>query len=246
MSHAQQLNYLQLVKRHFIQSPGKVLEIGSYDVNGSVRGVFDGSDYTGVDLIEGPGVDVVGSGHDVALPTEAFDVVLSSECFEHNPYWQATLVNMHRMVKNNGLIVVTCAGRGRVEHGTSRTNPLSSPGTHAMGSEYYLNLRPMDFESLDLQSMFQQWHVCAMGTDTYFVGWKTNPPLMNGFLRELPGIKVHQSLVELIYYVPVSVAAAILPEQRFQDFAVGYMRRSAFVRRLAGRLLRHLRLMPKS
>ena len=42
----------------------KVLEIGSYDVNGSVRSNFKHvQEYVGVDLIPGPSVDVVSKGH---------------------------------------------------------------------------------------------------------------------------------------------------------------------------------------
>ncbi len=51
---------------------------------------------------EGPGVDVVSSGHALDFPDETFDVTLSCECFEHNPYWLETFRNMHRMTKAGG------------------------------------------------------------------------------------------------------------------------------------------------
>ena len=63
----------------------RVLEIGSADINGSIRSFFPGSDYTGVDLSAGPGVDVVASGHELALPDRDVDLAISCECFEHNP-----------------------------------------------------------------------------------------------------------------------------------------------------------------
>ena len=74
--------------------PLRVVEIGSYDVNGSIRGVVSSSveisEYVGVDLIPGPGVDIVCSGHELDLPDASFDVTLSAECLEHNPYWADT------------------------------------------------------------------------------------------------------------------------------------------------------------
>jgi hypothetical protein len=37
----------------------KVLEVGSLDINGSVRPLFTDCDYMGIDLGDGPGVDQV-------------------------------------------------------------------------------------------------------------------------------------------------------------------------------------------
>lgn len=242
MSHLQQQKFLALVDELFI--PGnkeglRILEIGSYDVNGSIRKVFAGSSYTGVDLCEGPGVDVVESGHKVSYPDQTFDLTLSMECFEHNPHWVATFINMHRMTKTDGLVIVSCAGRGRLEHGTSRTSPKSSPGTRAVGSDYYRNLRPRDFEALDLPQLFTTWHVCAMGTDVYFVGWKGKPPVnLSQLILRLPSIRESVPLRLRLFYFPVSVAAALLPDESFQNFALGYVRHTDSMRTLGRRLLR--------
>jgi hypothetical protein len=74
-------------------SSGSVLEIGSYQVNesGSLRAIFSGCSYTGVDLAEGPGVDIVASGHDVNLTFGQ----LRRDAFcgiEHNPLWRRSAV----------------------------------------------------------------------------------------------------------------------------------------------------------
>ena len=50
---------------------------------------------------------------DIALPTASFDVVISCECFEHNPYWRETFLNMTRVLRPGGLFVLTCATTGR-------------------------------------------------------------------------------------------------------------------------------------
>ena len=87
----------------------KVLEVGSLDINGTVRIFFDNCDYTGLDLGEGKGVDLIEEGQNYDAPDETYDTVLSTECFEHNPYWKETFLNMIRLCKKNGLVFFTCA-----------------------------------------------------------------------------------------------------------------------------------------
>ena len=84
MSHFQQQKFLYLAVGYFglgVQKNLAVLEIGSYDVNGSIRSLFDTEHYVGVDLVAGPGVDVVADGQSVDYPDATFDVVLSCEVF---------------------------------------------------------------------------------------------------------------------------------------------------------------------
>lgn len=177
MAHFQQLQFVQILARHLAPdwTGLRVLEIGSADVNGSIRPFFAGSLYTGVDLSPGPGVDLVGSGEDVALADQHVDLAISCECFEHNPRWRETFTNMHRMTKAGGVVVITCASRGRLEHGTTRTRPEESPGSQSVGWDYYRNLNRQDFErQLDIPAMFEA-HVFFhndVSHDLYFVGRK--------------------------------------------------------------------------
>lgn len=157
---------------------GRVLEIGSYDVNGSVRGLFNQYDlaqYIGCDLLDGPGVDVVSPGHLLAYPDDAFDLTVSAECFEHDPSWSMTLTNMIRMTRPGGLVIFTCASVGRVEHGTRRTSAKDSPGTQAEGMNYYHNLDAAQVrEAVDLDRELSNWtfHGCRSTFDLYFAGVK--------------------------------------------------------------------------
>ena len=61
MAHPQQLQFIKTVSSNLTESYKNIsiLEIGSYDVNGSIRNFFPDSNYVGVDLTEGPGVDLV-------------------------------------------------------------------------------------------------------------------------------------------------------------------------------------------
>lgn len=147
----------------------KVLEIGSQDLNGSLRPLFTACDYTGLDLGEGPGVDVVCDGADYDAPAASYDVVLSTECFEHTPRWVEIFRNMVRLTRSGGLIFTTCASTGRPEHGTSRSNAWASPWTN----DYYANVSETEFlYKLQPEEDFSRWELTYNPgfCDLYFWG----------------------------------------------------------------------------
>ena len=53
------------------------LEVGSYNVNGTVRDLFNGP-YVGLDMRKGPGVNVVADSYDMPFPDGRFEVVVST------------------------------------------------------------------------------------------------------------------------------------------------------------------------
>jgi SAM-dependent methyltransferase len=161
MSHPAELRFIQSVKDMFPDNftGKKVLEIGSLNINGTVRDFFSDCNYIGLDVGAGNGVDIVCQGQEYDAPDDTFDTVLSCECFEHNPEWVSTFKNMHRMCKPGGLIIMTCASGAREEHGTSRSDTSSSPLTVAIQWEYYRNLFEQDFYSeFDIKTMFKEFN----------------------------------------------------------------------------------------
>ena len=177
MAHRQQFDYIASLKKvyptYFFKT--NVLEVGSLDINGSVRTFFNLGTYLGIDVGPGNAVDLVCEGQNLDHPDNTYDTVISCECFEHNPYWVETFVNMHRMVKPNGLVVMTCATTGRPKHGTSRTTPNDSPLTTNIGWDYYKNLTEEDFRNkLDIDNMFgiYKFGVGSAHKDLYFYGFK--------------------------------------------------------------------------
>ncbi|MEB3325524.1 MAG: class I SAM-dependent methyltransferase [Cyanobacteriota bacterium] len=156
----------------------KVLEVGSLDINGSVRDFFSNCNYTGLDIAPGPGVDVVCQGQDYDAPDHSYDHVISCEAMEHNPYWKETFDNMVRMCRPGGLVTLTCATVGRIEHGTARSAPATSPLTIEAGWNYYRNLLGRDFErNCQLSSAFSAYRMWYDWTsfDFYLLGIrKTN------------------------------------------------------------------------
>lgn len=170
MSHPAQMEFVGLVKAHyanlFVQK--RVLEVGSLNINGTIRDFFSGCDYTGVDLAPGKDVDLVGRGEDLDFPDSSFDVVCSCECFEHNPEWARTFDNMTRMAKS--LVFFTCATTGRPEHGTARTTPWDAP----FCGDYYQNLKASDFIARCNMNAFAGYRFLTnkSSQDLYFIGVK--------------------------------------------------------------------------
>ncbi|MCW2766595.1 MAG: hypothetical protein JWO11_2554 [Nocardioides sp.] len=208
-----------------------VLEIGAYDVNGSVRHIFAAAgSYTGVDLVEGPGVDVVSYGHRVAFLDGAYDVTLSGECFEHDLHWRDTFANMVRGTRPGGLVVFTCASVGRPEHGTQRTKPQDSPGTQSEDLDYYRNLTRGDFEeSLPLEEWFSDFRFWYLPTsfDLYFAGVRAGA-VAGAATARLPKTDEVENLRKLMpplhkaLRLPLRAMIPVLSEERYQTVVLPY------------------------
>jgi len=183
MAHDAQRVFVEAVRERYPEhfTNAKVVEIGSLDINGTVRDFFTDPDYyVGVDVGPGPGVDIVDNGALFPGRDDWFDVSISTECFEHNPDWVETFKNMIRMTRQGGLVILTFAGEGRPEHGTSRSDVGSSPLTVAAGWEYYKNLMLEDLEPHIPLYMGYSCFYEPYAKDTYFVGMR------GGLLDEIP------------------------------------------------------------
>jgi hypothetical protein len=105
------LDFARRVKAAFGVAPGRVLEVGSYNVNGTIRDVFepDALSYLGVDLAAGPGVDLVLDAHDLGFhfPPESFNTVLCCECLEHDLTPWVTVAHLRALLKPGGHLLVT-------------------------------------------------------------------------------------------------------------------------------------------
>lgn len=112
---------LELAKRFFeLYSPPPeagafdLLEIGSCDVNGSLREVApERCRYIGVDLEDGPGVDrVIETSHALPFPDGSFDVIVSSSCLEHDWAFWATVDEAMRVLRPGGVFYVNAPSDG--------------------------------------------------------------------------------------------------------------------------------------
>ena len=104
MSHIDQINFINIFrdyyKTNFNFDDCYILEIGSYDVNGSTRQSFSfAKSFLGIDLVKGPGVDIVMNGDQIDKLNKKFDIVLSCECFEHAINWKKIFLKMVEVSK---------------------------------------------------------------------------------------------------------------------------------------------------
>lgn len=177
MAHEAQRTFVQKVKdaRPSLFDWTSVIEIGSLNINGTVRDMFTFANYIGFDVGHGPGVDYAIPGQYVRYPDNSFDVAITTECFEHAEAWRDIWLNMVRMLKPGGLIVMTCAGTGRPEHGTRRSDVGSSPLTVALGSDYYQNLSPEDFTEDLREGLDVRFYENTVNCDLYAWGVKGGP-----------------------------------------------------------------------
>jgi O-antigen biosynthesis protein len=109
--------FRELVAKTFPQEKIKILDVGSYGVNGTYKEIFSDSGkycYTGLDVGPGPNVDYVPADpyYWPELHDESFEVIISGQAFEHIEYPWLIIEEMNRVLKKNGLICIVAPSRG--------------------------------------------------------------------------------------------------------------------------------------
>lgn len=178
MSHPAQRRFCRRVRRkhlfHFWKK--NVIDVGSLDINGNNRYLFFRCNYVGVDIVSGKNVDFVGQAEymvpDIARQWNrkkgVVDVIISTEMLEHDRTWEDSLTAMYDSLNDGGLLLITCAGNGRKEHGTLSCTPSDSPGT----TSYYKNISNEMFASVLRADMFDEYYLRQHNTDLQFYGIK--------------------------------------------------------------------------
>lgn len=100
-------------------SPLTILDLGSQDVNGSYRELFDRPAwrYTGLDMAPGKNVDIVLRTPYVwkEVRSNSADVVVSGQAFEHIQFFWITMLEIARVLKRGGICCIL-APSGGPEH----------------------------------------------------------------------------------------------------------------------------------
>ena len=87
----------------------KILDVGSFDVNGNYKYIFDSPKWTyiGLDIAPGPNVDVVSaSEYDFGLDSNSFDVVISGNTAEHVKDIFSWIKEIARVTKPSGIVCI--------------------------------------------------------------------------------------------------------------------------------------------
>lgn len=94
-----------------------ILEVGSRNVNGSVRALAEPlapECYIGIDIQEGEGVDVICNVYDIVdkYGVDQFDGVVCTEVLEHVENWRRAVYNLKTVVKVGGFIIISVPSIG--------------------------------------------------------------------------------------------------------------------------------------
>lgn len=178
--HETAKNFTIFIKKHFPDffKDKVVLDVGSGDINGNNKFLFENCEYTGNDVYTAPNVTIVSKTSALPFGPQKFDTIISTECFEHDPEYSESFKKIVEMLKDGGLFAFTCASTGRREHGTRKTSPRDSYGTigNVEGwTDYYKNLVVEDLdEAVNIKSTFSEAraYLHTNCSDLYFWGIK--------------------------------------------------------------------------
>jgi SAM-dependent methyltransferase len=147
-----------------------ILEVGSYNVNGSFRTIFVPKipkSYIGVDIAMGPGVDKVCAIKDIVTTfgNSSFDIIISTEAIEHIEDWKTAINNLKSVCKVGGTLYLTSRSKGFPYHGYPH--------------DYWR------YELSDIRQIFSNWEILVLVSD----------PQEPGFF--LKAVKKSEELIEL-------------------------------------------------
>jgi len=163
--HADAYAFVALAAKEY-QAAGPVYEIGSRNINGTVRGLFPRDGYLGVDIASGPDVDLVVNAASY-LPPMPMGTAVCCEVLEHTLYAETIVTQAARALLVGGLLIITCAGEGRLPHS-------AHDGGSLRPNEHYQNLTRETVsawaEAAGVESLPNPYR--AVWGDVYYVGPK--------------------------------------------------------------------------
>jgi len=99
---------------------GRVLEVGSADMNGNVNDLFRDrtrfTEHVKVDAIEDSNVDIVMHSDELKFKDRSFDCVICLETLEHDPAPWKSMEEFGRVLTDGGYLIVTTCGFGFPYH----------------------------------------------------------------------------------------------------------------------------------
>lgn len=141
-----------------------ILDVGSMNVNGCYRPIFENANWTyiGLDMEPGPNVDIVAANpYDwSSIVSRSMDVVISGQAFEHIEFFWITMLEISRVLKPGGLACILAPSSGPEHKYPTDCWRFYPDGMTAMG-------RFSDLHILSVQTQWQdkgyddgsdQWH----------------------------------------------------------------------------------------
>jgi SAM-dependent methyltransferase len=102
--------------KYFSIGMNRVLEVGSLDVNGSLRKWKPADvEWIGVDIEPGKGVDVIVQPHErLPFPDDHFDLVVATSVFEHDTAFWKTMAEIARVANDGAYIYISAPSNGPI------------------------------------------------------------------------------------------------------------------------------------
>ncbi len=111
--------FVQEYLKNYCENNLIIGELGSRDLNGSYKNLFDCKnwEYIGLDIEKGKNVDIVLTEpyNWKEIKDNFFDVVISGQTFEHIEFPWLTIKEIYRVLKPNGLFCIIAPSKGK-EH----------------------------------------------------------------------------------------------------------------------------------
>ena len=148
----------------YFKNISRVLEVGSLNINGSVREHFENIDtYIGLDWRPGRFVDMVCLAHEMEFD-QSFNTIISCSMLEHDPYWYASIVRMVRFLCDDGGLFLSWGAARCAPH---EVHTAPDQQYHALPADKVIKL----LNALGLyihEFQYESAMPCRQGTDK---GW---------------------------------------------------------------------------
>ena len=147
-----------------------ILDIGSFDSNEkpfNYGHLFNEKtwNYSGMDIREGPNVDLVVSDiyNWVEIDDESYDVVISGQAFEHMEFFWKAIVEIERILKSGGFCCIIAPSTGPVHRNPFDCFRFTAEGMSAMG----------EYAGLDVLESYTQ--TSPVWNDSVLIAKKSHP-----------------------------------------------------------------------
>ena len=112
--HGSSLENMKRFRDKYLHDKGTVLDVGSQDVNGTYKPLFEGWEYTGLDTCPGSNVDIVvkDAYNWSEIQSDYYDLAVSGQAFEHIEYPWLTMSEIARVLKTGGLCCIIAPSSG--------------------------------------------------------------------------------------------------------------------------------------
>ena len=192
-----------------------ILDVGSLDVNGTLRDFCPrGARYLGIDLEAGPGVDLVlEDPYTYPFTDDAFDMIVSTSCFEHDPMFWLTFLEMSRVLRDGGVLYINAPSTGQY-HTHPWDNWRFYPDA-ALALEMWANRSNLNVVLLESFTLVdaEPWN------DTVMIFYKGDPGSGRpGFISDAVKNATHvrrhttaqESSCSILYQTPITSGDAVL------------------------------------